>query len=86
VAARRHRLRIAEDVCLIGAGRKPIPGDGDPVLGPIEEIPGLSVAFTHSGAALALIAGELLAREIVTGEPSALLAPFRASRFHRSLI
>jgi glycine/D-amino acid oxidase-like deaminating enzyme len=64
-----------------GVGRKPIPGDGDPVLGPVEEIPGLSVAFTHSGATLGLIAGELLAREIVTGVPSPLLASFRAARF-----
>lgn len=65
-----------------GVGRKPIPGDGDPVFGPVEQIPGLSVAFSHSGATLALIAGELVAREIVTGVPNPLLASFRAARFH----
>jgi glycine/D-amino acid oxidase-like deaminating enzyme len=59
-----------------GGGRKPIPGDGDPVFGAVDEIPGLSVAFTHSGATLALIA-----REIISGAPSPLLALFRASRF-----
>ena len=64
-----------------GVGRKPIPGDGDPVLGPVEQVPGLSVAFSHSGATLALISGELLAREIVTGVASPLLAPFRPARF-----
>lgn len=64
-----------------GVGRKPIPGDGDPVLGPVEQVPGLFVAFTHSGATLALIAGELVAREITTGHPEPLLASFRASRF-----
>jgi glycine/D-amino acid oxidase-like deaminating enzyme len=64
-----------------GVGRKPIPGDGDPVFGPVEQIPGLSVAFSHSGATLALIAGELLAREIVTGVPNPLLASFRPARF-----
>jgi glycine/D-amino acid oxidase-like deaminating enzyme len=64
-----------------GVGRKPIPGDGDPVLGPVEEVPGLSVAFSHSGATLALISGELLAREITTGTASPLLASFRPSRF-----
>ena len=69
------------DVESYGVGRKPIPGDGDPVLGPVEEIPGLSVAFTHSGATLGLIAGELLAREIVSGTPSPLLATFRPARF-----
>lgn len=67
----------------VDIGRKPIPGDGDPVLGAVDEIPGLSVAFTHSGATLALIAGELLAREILTGEPAPLLASFRPNRFHR---
>jgi glycine/D-amino acid oxidase-like deaminating enzyme len=67
-----------------GVGRKPIPGDGDPVLGPVDEVPGLSVAFSHSGATLGLISGELLAREIVTGVPSPLLAAFRPSRFHRA--
>jgi glycine/D-amino acid oxidase-like deaminating enzyme len=64
-----------------GVGRKPIPGDGNPVLGPVEEIPGLSVAFTHSGATLGLISGELLAREIVTGVANPLLATFRPARF-----
>ena len=39
------------------------------------------VAFSDSGATLGLIAGELLAEEIVSGEPSSLLEPFRASRF-----
>ena len=64
-----------------GVGRKPIPGDGQPVFGPVDQIPGLSVAFTHSGATLGLIAGELLAREIVSGTPSPLLATFRPARF-----
>lgn len=64
-----------------GVGPKPIPGDGDPVLGALDEVPGLFVAFTHSGATLGLIAGELLADEILTGERSPLLAPFRPARF-----
>lgn len=64
-----------------GVGLKPIPGDGHPVLGQLPGITGYHVAFTHSGATLALIAGELLAEEIVSGEPSPLLEPFRANRF-----
>jgi glycine/D-amino acid oxidase-like deaminating enzyme len=64
-----------------GAGRKPIPGDGCPVLGPVPGIDGLHVAFTHSGATLGLVAGELLAEEIVTGSPSPLLEAFRPGRF-----
>jgi glycine/D-amino acid oxidase-like deaminating enzyme len=44
-------------------------------------VPGCFVAFTHSGATLGLIAGELLAGEIRTGEPHPLLASFRPDRF-----
>ncbi|CCH86755.1 FAD dependent oxidoreductase [Modestobacter italicus] len=64
-----------------GVGRKPIPGDGYPVLGAVPGVDGLHVAFTHSGATLGLIAGELLAEEIVTGAPSPLLDDFRPDRF-----
>ena len=62
-------------------GLKPIPGDGNPVFGELKKVPGCFVAFTHSGATLALIAGELLAEEIVSGEPHPLFATFRAERF-----
>ncbi len=64
-----------------GAGLKPIPGDGEPVLGPVPGVDGLHVAFTHSGATLALVVGELLAGEVVRDEPSPLLASFRPARF-----
>lgn len=62
-------------------GLKPIPGDGEPVLGELESVPGCFVAFTHSGATLALIAGELLAEEILTGEKQPMLESFRPARF-----
>lgn len=64
-----------------GIGPKPVPGDGEPVLGQLGDIEGLYVAFTHSGATLALIIGELLGYEIITGEQHPLLTPFRVSRF-----
>jgi glycine/D-amino acid oxidase-like deaminating enzyme len=64
-----------------GVGPKPIPGDGEPVFGELLGVAGYYVAFSHSGATLGLIAGELLADEIVTGEPHPLLATFRPSRF-----
>jgi glycine/D-amino acid oxidase-like deaminating enzyme len=64
-----------------GVGPKPIPGDGEPVLGQLPGITGYYVAFTHSGATLGLIAGELLAEEIVSGRSSPLLEPFRPNRF-----
>jgi glycine/D-amino acid oxidase-like deaminating enzyme len=64
-----------------GVGRKPIPGDGEPVLGEIKAIPGYFVAFSHSGATLGLIVGELLAYEIATREQHPMLATFRPERF-----
>jgi glycine/D-amino acid oxidase-like deaminating enzyme len=64
-----------------GVGRKPIPGDGDPVFGELQAIPGYFVAFSHSGATLGLIAGELLAHEIATGRRHPLLENFRPERF-----
>ncbi|MEQ4530246.1 MAG: FAD-binding oxidoreductase [Mixta sp.] len=65
-------------------GLKPIPGDGNPVFGGLKKVPGCFVAFTHSGATLALIAGELLADEIISGEPHPMFATFRAERFNQA--
>jgi glycine/D-amino acid oxidase-like deaminating enzyme len=67
-----------------GMGPKPIPGGGEPVLGQLDGIAGYHVAFSHSGATLGLIAGELLAMEVMTGQPHPLLEGFRPSRFRRS--
>jgi glycine/D-amino acid oxidase-like deaminating enzyme len=61
-------------------GLKPVPGDGLPVLGELPGLPGCYVAFTHSGATLGLIAGELLAAEILAGRRHPVLAPFRPDR------
>ena len=70
-------LRPATWAC----GRKPIPADGEPVLGAVGALPGCHVAFTHSGATLALVAGELLTHEVMTGTRHQLLAQFSPDRF-----
>ncbi|UVK37447.1 FAD-binding oxidoreductase [Mesorhizobium sp. AR10] len=62
-------------------GPKPIPADGEPVIGQLTGIPGYHIIFSHSGATLGLVAGELLAEEIVSGTPNPLLAAFRPGRF-----
>jgi glycine/D-amino acid oxidase-like deaminating enzyme len=67
-----------------GVGPKPIPKDGDPVFGPLDEMSGYYVAFSHSGATLGLIAGELLAEEIVTGTSHPMLESFRPARFGKA--
>jgi glycine/D-amino acid oxidase-like deaminating enzyme len=64
-----------------GIGPKPVPGDGESVLGRVDDVTGLYVAFTHSGATLGLIAGELLAYEIMTGAPHPMLDEFNVRRF-----
>ncbi|ARU92322.1 NAD(P)/FAD-dependent oxidoreductase [Tatumella citrea] len=65
------------------AGRKPVPADGFPVLGELPGFPGCFIAFTHSGATLALIIGELLAGEMMTDKRHPMLADFRPERFIR---
>ena len=62
-------------------GYKPIPGDGEPVLGELGQVPGCYVAFTHSGATLGLIVGELLAGEVMTGKKHPMLTTFQPGRF-----
>jgi glycine/D-amino acid oxidase-like deaminating enzyme len=62
-------------------GYKPIPGDGEPVLGELGQVPGCFVAFTHSGATLGLVVGELLAGEIQSGDRHPMLSTFRPARF-----
>lgn len=72
------------EVATIGVGGKPIPGDGEPVIGALKAIPGYYVAFSHSGATLGLIVGELLAYEMATGAEHPMLATFRPERFSLS--
>jgi glycine/D-amino acid oxidase-like deaminating enzyme len=62
-------------------GPKPVPGDGESVLGRVDGVDGLYVAFTHSGATLGLIVGELLAYEIITGVAHPMLVDFNVGRF-----
>ncbi|RYB05221.1 NAD(P)/FAD-dependent oxidoreductase [Lichenibacterium ramalinae] len=64
-----------------GVGPKPIPRDGEPVFGPLDGVPGCYVAFSHSGATLGLIAGELLAEEMTSRALHPMLARFRPGRF-----
>lgn len=71
------KLKVAS----VGVGGKPIPGDGEPVVGALKAIPGYYVAFSHSGATLGLIVGELLAYEVATGREHPMLATFRPERF-----
>ena len=62
-------------------GERPTPPDGFPALGAVPGIAGLYVAVSHSGVTLAPVIGDMLAREILTGEVDALIEPYRFQRF-----
>ncbi|KAF5002461.1 hypothetical protein FDECE_10620 [Fusarium decemcellulare] len=61
-------------------GHRPTPEDGLPILGP-SGLDGLSIAVMHSGVTNAALVGELLSRQILTGETDPALNDFRLDRF-----
>lgn len=66
----------------VATGLRPIPGDGWSVVGALEQLPGCWIAFSHSGATLGPIFGELLATEILEpGFRTPLLDEYRPERF-----
>jgi glycine/D-amino acid oxidase-like deaminating enzyme len=60
---------------------RPMPVDGQSIVGPVPGTHGLYVAVTHSGVTLAAHLSQLIAAELTTGTQSAELAPYRPSRF-----
>jgi glycine/D-amino acid oxidase-like deaminating enzyme len=83
LAAVRSAFRGAADVELLGTrvGVRPMPADGEPIVGPVAEVPGLYVAVLHSAVTLAPAVGRLVARELVDGAVEALPAGCRPGRF-----
>lgn len=81
--ALRRLLTPAEGLELDGwaVGLRPMPADELPILGRPAGLSGLTIAAMHSGITLAPAVGRLLAAEILQGEISPLLAPFRPDRF-----
>lgn len=61
-------------------GYKPTPRDGLPIIGPTG-LEGVSVAVMHSGVTNAALVGELLSKQIITGEVDPGLENFRLDRF-----
>jgi glycine/D-amino acid oxidase-like deaminating enzyme len=60
---------------------RPMPADGQPIVGRVPGVPGLYVAVTHSGVTLAAHLSRLIAAELTIGTPPAELAPYRPDRF-----
>ena len=61
-------------------GFRPTPADGFPLAGPVEALPGLTLAVMHSGVTLAPAIARFLVAEIAGGAPEPLLAPYRPAR------
>ncbi len=60
---------------------RPMPADGQSIVGRLPGAPGLYVAVTHSGVTLAAHLSRLITTELTTGTPPADLAPYRPDRF-----
>ncbi len=60
---------------------RPMPADGQSVVGWLPGADGLYVAVTHSGVTLAAHLARLITAELVNGTPAADLAPYRPGRF-----
>ena len=82
LAGLRALLHGAEDVRLVGAriGWRPVPADGEPVLGPVPGGSGAYLAVLHSGVSLAAVVGRLVAQEVVRGEQAPELQGCRPDR------
>jgi glycine/D-amino acid oxidase-like deaminating enzyme len=82
---RRARLvvRGLQDAAVVGfrVCVRPMPADGQSIVGPLPGAGGLYVAVTHSGVTLAAHLAELITAELVSGVAAAELAPYRPSRF-----
>ncbi|MFD5458357.1 hypothetical protein ACFWIR_25505, partial [Streptomyces olivaceus] len=61
-------------------GRRVIPADGLPAVGPVDDAGRLWAVVTHSGVTLGPWLAERTAREMLTGHRDALLGPFSPRR------
>jgi glycine/D-amino acid oxidase-like deaminating enzyme len=63
------------------AGIRPMPVDGKPYLGPVERVPGLYVAVSHSGITLSPVFGRVISDLIVDGCSQVPLGLYRPERY-----
>lgn len=82
----RAMFRGADGVRLVSArvGWRPMPADGEPVVGPVPGVQGLHVVVMHSGVSLAAAVGRLVAEELVHGQEAPELRGCRPARFARA--
>jgi glycine/D-amino acid oxidase-like deaminating enzyme len=83
LAAVRSTFRGAGSVELLSTrlGARPMPADGEPIVGPVAEVPGLYLAVMHAAVTLAPAVGRLIAQELVDGTVEPALSGCRPDRF-----
>jgi glycine/D-amino acid oxidase-like deaminating enzyme len=83
LAAVRSTFRGAGSVELLSTriGVRPMPADGEPIVGPVADVPGLYLAVMHAAVTLAPAVGRLIARELVDGIVEPALSGCRLGRF-----
>jgi glycine/D-amino acid oxidase-like deaminating enzyme len=83
LAAVRSTFRGAANVELLGTRirQRPMPSDGEPIVGPVAEVPGLYLVVMHAAVTLAPSVGRLVARELVEGTVEPALMGCRLDRF-----
>ncbi len=83
LAAVRSTFRGAGSVEQLSTrlGVRPMPVDGEPIVGPVAEVPGLYLAVMHSAVTLAPAVGRLVARELVDSTVESALTGCRLDRF-----
>lgn len=62
------------------AGIRPLPKDGVPYLGPVERVPGLFAAVSHSGITLAPVHGKVISELILDGSTEVPITLYRPER------
>jgi glycine/D-amino acid oxidase-like deaminating enzyme len=60
---------------------RPLPADGQSIVGRLPGAPGIYVAVTHSGVTLAAHLSRLITADLTTGTPPAELTPYTPARF-----
>ena len=79
----RRAVRGLHDACVIGyrVCVRPMPTDGQSIVGWLPGAGGLYVAVTHSGVTLGAHLARLITAELTGGAAAAELAPYRPDRF-----
>ena len=79
----RRTVRGLDDASVVGyrVCVRPMPADGQSIVGWLPGASGFYLAVTHSGVTLAAHLAELITAELTSGIPAAELAPYRPVRF-----